>query len=80
LVGANHRLDRGRVIKDLPVSREKTGVRIGDGCWLGAGVSVLPGTSLGRGAVIGANSVVRGSVPDDEVWAGVPAHPVGERR
>ena len=34
---------------------------------------------VGRRAVIGANSVVTESVPDGEIWAGVPARKVGDR-
>jgi serine O-acetyltransferase len=34
---------------------------------------------IGRGAVVGANSVVTQSVPDGEIWAGAPARKVGER-
>ncbi len=47
--------------------------RIGAGCWLGTGVVVLPGTTLGRNVVVAAGSVVRGEVPDHAVVAGVPA-------
>ena len=39
-------------------------VRIGDGSWLGHGTVVLPGATIGRHVVIGANSVVRGDIPD----------------
>ena len=48
-------------------------VRIGDGSWLGHGTVVLPGATIGRHVVIGANSVVRGEIPDDCVAAGNPA-------
>lgn len=44
-----------------------------DDVWLGARVIVLPGTHIGRGAVIGAHSVVRGDVPAYTLAAGVPA-------
>jgi lipopolysaccharide O-acetyltransferase len=33
----------------------------------------LPGTIIGNGVVVGANSVVRGSIPENTVIAGVPA-------
>lgn len=48
-------------------------VEIGDGAWLGEGVIVCPGVRIGRGAVIGANSVVLADVPDYGVAVGSPA-------
>jgi acetyltransferase-like isoleucine patch superfamily enzyme len=48
-------------------------VRIGAGAWLGQSVVICPGVTIGRGAVIGANSVVRADVPDYSVAGGVPA-------
>jgi len=48
-------------------------VEIAEGAWLGENAVVLPGVRIGRGAVIGANSVVSHSVPDRAIAAGVPA-------
>lgn len=48
-------------------------VTIGEGAWLGHGVVICPGVSIGRNAVIGANSVVRDDVPDGCVAVGAPA-------
>lgn len=48
-------------------------IRIGDGCWLGAGVTVLSGVSIGAGAVIAAGAVVVGDCEPDALYAGVPA-------
>ena len=48
-------------------------VRIGAGCWLGVGVVVLPGTTIGTNVAVAAGSVVRGEIPDRCVIAGVPA-------
>ena len=47
--------------------------------WLGAGVIVLRGVSIGDGAVVGAGAVVTKPVPAYEIWAGVPARKVGAR-
>lgn len=44
--------------------------------WLGAGVVVLPGVRIGRGAIVGANSVVTKDVPPLHVVAGLPAKTV----
>lgn len=51
-------------------------VRIGAGAWLGQNVVVLPGADIGRGSIVGANSVVRGVVPDRCVAVGAPARVV----
>lgn len=48
-------------------------VRIGDDVWLGANVVVLPGVTVGRGAIIAAGSVVTKDVPEYALMGGVPA-------
>jgi len=50
-------------------------VVVGDGTWIGANVTVLPGVTVGRGAVIAAGSVVLHDIEDDVLAAGVPASP-----
>lgn len=47
-------------------------IHIGNGCWLGAGVIVLPGVSIGENAVIGAGSVVTKDIPANVVAVGNP--------
>lgn len=47
-------------------------VRIGKNCWLGAGVIVLPGVTIGDNTVIGAGSVVTKDIPSNVVAVGVP--------
>jgi acetyltransferase-like isoleucine patch superfamily enzyme len=51
-------------------------VNIEDGSWLGQNVVVLPGVTIGAGAVVAANSVVREDVPPGSVAAGAPARVV----
>ena len=52
-------------------------VRIGRGTWLAERVAVLRGASVGRCCMIGANSVVRGEIPDYSIAVGAPARVVG---
>lgn len=47
--------------------------KIGERCWLGAGVIVLKGVEIGSGTVVAAGAVVTRSLPEDVVAAGVPA-------
>lgn len=57
-------------------------VRIGRNCWLGTGVIVLPGVTIGDNVVVGAGSVVTRDLPSDVVAVGNPCRvlrPVGQR-
>ncbi|MBQ4108830.1 MAG: sugar O-acetyltransferase [Clostridia bacterium] len=71
----------------LPELREKIyqynlPVHIGRNCWLGAGVIVLPGVTIGDGSVIGAGSVVTKDIPAGVVAYGSPcrvAREINER-
>lgn len=47
-------------------------ITIGDGCWLGGGVIILPGITIGKGSVIGAGSVVTKDIPENSVAVGNP--------
>jgi acetyltransferase-like isoleucine patch superfamily enzyme len=48
-------------------------VNIGDGAWVGSGVTILPGVTIGERAVIAAGAVVTKNVPSGGVWGGIPA-------
>jgi acetyltransferase-like isoleucine patch superfamily enzyme len=68
---------------DVPIKDQgvvKSPVRIGPDCWIGVKVTVLRGTTVGRGSVLAAHSVVRGTVPAESVVAGVPGRVVKNRR
>lgn len=54
-------------------------VAIMDGCDIGIGAIILPGVTIGEGAVVGAGSVVTKDIPAYEVWAGVPAKRIRKR-
>ncbi len=73
LATAGHPVDptlRGRGLQyNMPV-------RIGKNCWLGAGVIVLPGVTIGDNVVIGAGSVVTKDIPSDVVALGNPCRVV----
>ena len=54
-------------------------VAILDDAWIGARALILPGVTIGRGAVVGAGAVVSRDVPDFTIVTGNPARIVGER-
>ena len=53
-------------------------VTIGDNCWIGGGVTILPSVTLGDNVVVGAASVVTKSFPSNVVIAGNPAKVIRE--
>lgn len=73
LIAANHSLNPPAFYRDEPWDTRRVGVIINRNVWLGAGVIVLPGVEVGENSVIAAGSVVTKSVPNNQVWAGVPA-------
>lgn len=64
-------------IKDQGIT--KTPVRIGPDCWIGVKASVLRGTRIGRGSVLGAHAIARGDLPEYSIAVGAPARVVRNR-
>lgn len=67
---------------DVPIQwqpMEYKSVCIEDGVWIGARTIVLPGVTIGKGSIIGANSTVTTDVPPNVVAAGSPARVVKPR-
>lgn len=55
------------------------GIEIQDNCWLGHGVTVLDGVTIGRDSVIGAGAVVNKDIPPGSIAVGVPARVISNR-
>ncbi|MBP2546890.1 acetyltransferase [Acinetobacter guillouiae] len=62
----------------VPVERAISvkSIKIDDNVWLGEFVSVLPGVTIGKGTIVGANSVVSKSLPPYVIAVGSPAKPI----
>jgi acetyltransferase-like isoleucine patch superfamily enzyme len=68
----DHGVVAGQSIIEQPLTT-KGGIVIDDDAWLGFGVLVLDGVHIGKGAVVGAGSVVTCDIPDGGIAVGVPA-------
>lgn len=79
ILSTNHRMPSGGG-RIFGAGHDRKPVVIGPDVWIGAQAIVLPGVTVGEGAVIAAGSVVTKSVPPYTIVAGVPAQPVRMRR
>ena len=70
IISANHNFNDNR---SKSIVRESDKIIIHDNVWLGAGVVVLPGVTIGKNSVIGANSTVVKNIPPNVVVGGSPA-------
>ena len=78
VTAASYRFDDG-----APVTRQamdEADITIGRDAWLGTRVIVLPGVTIGDGAIIGAGALVRSDIPPFAIAVGVPARVVGNRK
>ena len=78
ILSANHIVPQGRG-RIFGSGHEKKAVTIGSDVWIGANATILPGVSIGDGAVVAAGSVVSRDVESYTVVAGVPAKVVRVR-
>lgn len=63
---------RGDLYRNIGINYN-TSIIVGRNVWIGANVTVLPGTKIGDNSIIGAGSVVTSSIPEDSIYLGNPA-------
>lgn len=74
----DHGIKAGLLIGPQPSVKAK--IELGEDVWLGCNAIVLKGVKIGDGAVIAAGAVVTKNIPTNEIWGGVPAKKIGERK
>jgi maltose O-acetyltransferase len=78
IITANHRFDAREEFVTQQPQRERD-VRVGEDVWIGANAVILPGVTIGNGAIVAAGAVVNRDVEPFAVVGGVPARPIGMR-
>jgi acetyltransferase-like isoleucine patch superfamily enzyme len=74
----DHGINPGELMRIQPANEKS--INIGTDVWLGCNVVILKGVEVGAGAIVAAGAVVTKSVPPYEIWAGVPAKKIGDRK
>jgi len=74
----NHLASAGSIIRAQPIDVGE--IYVGKDVWIGTGCTLLKGVNIGNGSIIAAGAVVNKSVPAYEIWGGVPARKIGERK
>ncbi len=72
-------LAAGHNYKQVSLPDTAAPICVGDHAWIGANATILPGVSIGEGAVIGAGSVVSRDIPAWSVAVGIPCRVIKER-
>jgi len=80
VAGGNHSFEEISIPIMFQPSFSKGGIKIDEDVWLGAGVIILDGVSIGKGSVIGAGSTVTRSLSEYSIAVGTPARKIKDRR
>lgn len=68
---------------DIPMKKQKCNynpITVEDDVWIGTGVIILSGVVIGKGSIVAAGSVVNKSIPQYEIWGGIPAKKIKNRK
>lgn len=78
VTAAGYRFNDGHPVTEQAM--DEADVVIGNDVWIATGAVILPGVTIGDGAIVAAGAVVNRDVPPMTIVAGIPAKPVGQRQ
>ena len=78
IIDTDHGTNAGTLIQNQP--NTVAPIEIGNDVWIAAGAKILKGSIISDGAIVGAQSVVKGYVPSNAIVAGVPAKIIKYRK
>ncbi len=73
----DHGMSKNSLMKDQPCPSAT--IKLEEDVWLGCNVVVLKGVHIGQGSIVAAGSVVNKSIPEYEIWGGIPAKKIKNR-
>jgi acetyltransferase-like isoleucine patch superfamily enzyme len=79
IVGADHCFDKCGVPMIFSGRPELKKTIIESDVWIGYGVTIMTGVTIGRGSIVAAKAVVTKNIPPYEIWGGIPARKIAER-
>lgn len=77
IIDTNHGIARNELIKNQP--NTVLPISIGEDVWIAANVTIIKGSNIGDGAVIGAKSLVNGEIEPYSICVGIPAKKIKMR-
>ena len=77
IIDMNHGTDKSDLVRNQP--NTVAPIKIGNDVWIAANVTVLKGSVIGDGAIIGAKSLVNGKIEPYSICVGIPAQKIKMR-
>ena len=77
IIDMDHGMEKEKLIREQNNTAAK--VTIGEDCWIAANVTVLKGSQINDGAVVGAKSLVKGNVESNSIVVGAPCRKIKMR-
>ena len=78
MVDSDHSIEKTTLINQQP--NVTAPITIGNDVWLGTGCKILKGVTIGDGAIVAAGAVVTSNVGPYEIYGGIPARKISERK
>ena len=78
IIDSDHSVDKKECIRNQP--QKSAPVFIGDDVWIAANATILKGSAINTGAVIGAKALVKGEIPEYGIAVGIPARTIKYRK
>lgn len=80
IIDSNHKIEKGIPINQQKLDVSEDGLIIGSDVWIAAGCTIIKGSKINNGAVIGAMSMVNSEINENGIAFGIPADVINYRK